>query len=295
MKPSLVAAGVALLASTACTIQMDAQAHIEREEKRFEVAGVPELHLTTFDGSIQIRSWDRPEVLVEVEKRGSDKDAVAQIQVTAEQNGNVIRLETRQPASARRTVVGIGVYHSPSAKLLVSVPRQSTIIARSDDGSITVDRVDGRLDLRTEDGSVKVTEATGEVVIATDDGSVTLDRVNGPIDARSGDGSIRMVGKPTRLALETRDGSIVVRAEEGSAMEDDWSVRTGDGSVTFELPRGFAAYIDAETDDGRVRSELTLGNEQSDRDRERLQGQLNDGGRRLRIRSGDGSIRLRES
>ena len=43
---------------------------VQREEKRFTVTGTPDLRLTTFDGSIQIQSWDKPDILVEIEKRG---------------------------------------------------------------------------------------------------------------------------------------------------------------------------------------------------------------------------------
>ena len=50
--------------------------HVEREEKRFATNDAPSLDLTTFDGAIEVTTWDRPEVLVVVEKRGLDHDAV---------------------------------------------------------------------------------------------------------------------------------------------------------------------------------------------------------------------------
>jgi len=62
-----VACGVlaSSLSATACMVSVDSQALIEREEKRFTVSGSPVLNVTTFDGAIEIRSWDRAEVLVE--------------------------------------------------------------------------------------------------------------------------------------------------------------------------------------------------------------------------------------
>src|SRR5262245_38403339 len=41
--------------------------YTETEEKRFPVAGRPEVALSTFDGAIEVSTWDKPEVLVEVE------------------------------------------------------------------------------------------------------------------------------------------------------------------------------------------------------------------------------------
>ena len=64
LPPALFAAAV--VAASACVVNVDSQAQIVREEKRFTVAGKPDLRLATFDGSIEIRSWDRSDVLVEV-------------------------------------------------------------------------------------------------------------------------------------------------------------------------------------------------------------------------------------
>jgi hypothetical protein len=99
------------------------------------------------------------------------------------------------------------------------------------------------------------------------------------------------------VALETRDGSVVVRAERGTQMTDDWTVRSGDGSVTVEMPADFAAEIDAETEDGTVRADLEIEGASDRRgdDRRRLRGRLGAGGHLLRVRTGDGSIRLRTS
>jgi hypothetical protein len=291
---------LALLAVTSagCNMQLDAHAFIEREEKRFPAGATPEIVLGTFDGSIQVRPWDRPEVLVEIEKRGTDKAAVDKIQISTDSKDNRITVDVKKPASEKE-FIGIGLHHGTSARLVASVPRGSKLMLTTSDGSITVERIDGRLELRTDDGSVRVSEAAGDMTIVTRDGSITLERVGGSIDARSGDGSIRVSGTPSALQLETRDGSVTVRAERDTVMSTDWSVRTGDGSVVVEVPEGFGAELDAETADGSVRSELAIdGADSSGRDRQerrRLRGKIGAGGKVLKLRTSDGSIRLRSS
>ena len=57
-------------ASVGCNVTVDSHSEVQREEKRFTVTGTPDLRLTTFDGSIQIQSWDKPDVLVEIESSG---------------------------------------------------------------------------------------------------------------------------------------------------------------------------------------------------------------------------------
>jgi hypothetical protein len=104
------------------------------------------------------------------------------------------------------------------------------------------------------------------------------------------------------VRLHTGDGSITFRADAGTAMSDDWSLTTGDGSVALYLPSDFGAEIDAHTGDGSIRNELTRAAEaEGDRDRDRdsdkhsLRTRLGNGGKTLRIRTSDGSIRLKAS
>ena len=51
-----------------------------------------------------------------------------------------------------------GFNQSASAKLIVSVPQQTNLVARSGDGSIKIERVAGRLELSTGDGSIRASE-----------------------------------------------------------------------------------------------------------------------------------------
>src|SRR5512137_2557394 len=78
----------------ACDVAMESGTTIytAREEKRFAVTGRPDLTLGTFDGSIAIKAWDRPEVVVEVEKRAGDKALADAILIKVDQSGNRIRV-----------------------------------------------------------------------------------------------------------------------------------------------------------------------------------------------------------
>lgn len=250
---------------------MDRQ--VEREEKRFTTTGRPLLNLTTFDGSIEVSAWDRPEVLVVVEKQGADADAIHSIRVEMQQQGDDITVTARKQGSEDHL---FGWRHHRGARLIVTAPRASAVRARSGDGRIDVRDLEGELIVQTGDGSIRVADVTGTV------------------DAQSGDGSIRVNGTLTRVRARSGDGSVVVRAARGSAAADDWSITTGDGSVTVELPTGFDAELDAHSGDGRVRvSEADLGMQRRD-DRSTVRGRLGRGGRDLRVRTGDGSIVIRQ-
>src|SRR5262245_45727791 len=85
------------LASVACSIGVRGEGVVAREEKRFTVSGHPELRIRTFDGSIQVRSWERNEVLVEIERRGPDQKAAEALVVTATQEGNRVSIDAPSP------------------------------------------------------------------------------------------------------------------------------------------------------------------------------------------------------
>lgn len=302
MKPAWRAVAVlaAAVLASACVVHVDTEGQIVREEKRFTVSGTPDLRIATFDGAIEVQSWDRADVLIEIEKRGATKEAVEALQIVATQDGPRIELEVKRPRS--ESFSGIGFHRTASARLIVSVPRQTNLRARSGDGSIRVERVNGRLELRTGDGSIRAMDVSGELVMNTGDGSLTVTGAAGALEADTGDGGVNVSGRLGRVKLHTGDGSIVYRAEPESRMAGDWELTTGDGGVTVYLPEGFNAELDAHTGDGSVRSDLNVSTgeleeeeEETEARRRTLRGRIGDGGSRLRIRTGDGAIRLRPS
>jgi Putative adhesin len=282
---------LAAVVSAAC-VNVDSQGHTVREEHRFKLTGQPDVRLTTFDGSIEIRSWDQPEVLVEVEKRGPTKEALERLEVKVSQRENRIELEARQPLGRDR-FMGIGIHVSPHVRFIATVPRKVAIVARSGDGSIRVERVAGRIELRTGDGSIRGDEVSGELTLDTGDGSIVLDRVDGSVEVSTGDGGVSVGGKLAAARVNTGDGSVTLRVEEGSAMSSDWSVTTNDGGVVLYLPANFDADVDAHTGDGRIRSEFTFSDETREDERRSIRGRLGRGGHTLKVRTGDGSISIR--
>ena len=298
---SLLRAGTIALAcvplSGCVVVGVDSQGQIVREEKQFSVEGPPEVHLTTFDGAIEVRPSEDSRVLVEIEKRGPTREAVDELRVEASQKGPRIDVEVKRPE--REGMVAFGMQVSRSAKLVVSVPRRATIIARTGDGAIRVEGVEGRIELRTGDGSIQVSDVKGELALNTGDGSITVDRAQGRLSLETGDGGVNVEGALSRVRMHTGDGSIVYRADPGTSMDDDWEISTGDGSVSIHLPTGFNANLDAHTGDGRIHSDLRIvdrdagGNDSDREDRRTLRGRIGDGGRRLRVQTGDGGITLK--
>jgi hypothetical protein len=283
----------AALALAACDITIGASEYSVREEKKFAVSGPARLSLSTFDGSIEVRGWDRNEVAVEVEKVGPDQQTVERIQVKAAQDGDAITIDVPKPSPLETS----GLRRTPSANLVVSVPLRTAVLARSGDGSIQVRRVTGAIDLDTEDGSISLEEVAGTLVARTGDGSVRAQKVDGQVEIHTGDGSVGLDGVLTGVTVETRDGSVEVTARPGSRTDGEWDVTTGDGNVSLEIPEGFGADVDARTGDGRVRidsiTDTTDARKNEGEERESVAGKLGGGGKALRIRTSSGSITVK--
>lgn len=300
--PALLIAASTLLA--ACEVNLNTEGLSARETKTFAVKGVPEVVLDTFDGAIELHSWDRPEVEVEIEKRAMEQALIDEIKIEARQQGDVITVTVTGPTRTEFRGVTIGMHISPTARLRVAVPRTSNIRAKSGDGSIRAEAIEGRIALTTADGSVTATRLGGEIEIRTGDGSIRLDHATGKLDLETEDGSIGLEASPTVLKARTGDGSIRAMIEPDTVMAENWDLTTSDGSVMLTLPGLFSAEIDAETSDGSVRSSHPLledardrrgeGEDGDDRRERRrtLRAKMGDGGKTLRVRTGDGTIRI---
>lgn len=286
---SLAAVSSAALLASGCVV-VDSQGHIVRDEKRFTVSGTPDLRLTTFDGGIDIRSGEGKAIIVEIEKRGPSQEAVDRLEVAVSQDGNRVTVEVKKPTGEFWSIMG---HSSPSARLIVTMPKDGDVTAKSGDGSIRIEHVHGNLDLRTGDGSIRANDVSGRLVLNTGDGSITLDGAEGDLELETGDGGVSVAGKLGSVKLHTGDGSITFRAEPGSVMKDDWSITTGDGGVALYLPSDFGAELDAHTGDGSVRSDIQVTGAGAEKNRTNVRGRLGSGGKLLRIRTGDGSIHLR--
>ena len=277
---------LATIALSAATISAQVFNRVVRDEQSFKVSGTPNVRLNTFDGHIQVESWDRSEVLCKYEKRGRTQGDIDRIEINATQNGDVIQVEGRVNKTG-------SWYSGATLNLTVFVPRQTNLNGHTGDGRIEARSITGDIELTTGDGRITASNLNGNLNIRTGDGSVELMDMAGRLRAQTGDGWIKVRGRFEELQVQTGDGSVEVAVERGSRMTTAWKVSTGDGSIQLSLPDDFSADLDAHTNDGSINTDLPI--TISGRIGRSLQGRLNQGGNPLTIRTGDGSITLRRS
>jgi DUF4097 and DUF4098 domain-containing protein YvlB len=245
-------------------------AQAEDWSKTYTISGKPDLRVETSDANIRVDTWDKNTIDVHI---ASDryKFGDAGLRVIEHQNGDAVELELRFPHHV--FTVQFGRY---KVEIEVHMPRQ------------------GRVNLHTSDGSIELSNFKGDMDLQSGDGHEQIESVDGNLRARTGDGHIRAAGRFDSLDLNTGDGRIEARILPGSTMASSWTVHTGDGGVTVELPQNFAADVDLHTNDGHINVEMPVTVEGRMGDNN-IHGKINGGGNLLTIHTGDGSIRLEKS
>ena len=175
------------------------------------------------------------------------------------------------------------IEHDAGVTICAVYPREGNACEPGDHGRVSARRNDVTVEFtvevptgvdfvaRTVSGGVKADDLSGNVIARTVNGSITL-VTNGHADATTVNGSIR--------------------AEIGAA---DWTgeaaFETVNGSVTLYVPESIDADLSVRTANGSINSDLDMTEVNSRR--RRLEGRLGSGGRELRIKTVNGSVRLR--
>ena len=252
--------------------------------RQYALKGRPELHVVTDDGSVKIETSDGNQIVARVTTQGW-RIGPDEVTVTESQVGDRVSIEVRLPKGR------FNMFGHRTISVALGIPREADIDVRTGDGSVTVQPVSGRVSIVTGDGSIAAEGLHGEIRLHTGDGSIRASGLDGGLEADTGDGHMDVRGRFERLELSTGDGGIAAEVDAGSKLSAAWSLRSGDGGITLRLPDGLDADLDAHTGDGNISLDFpvtvsgTVG-------RSTVRGKLGAGGPPLRLRTGDGSIRL---
>ncbi|QGQ18050.1 DUF4097 family beta strand repeat protein [Cellulomonas sp. JZ18] len=120
-------------------------------------------------------------------------------------------------------------------------------------GSVVVGRATGPTTVRASSGYVRVDELTGEGTIRASNGTTTVGAVTGTLEVAGAHAEIavgRVRGTVTAKAAHA--GIRVDRVESGSV-----TLTTSYGSIEVGVPEGTAAWLEATSEHGAVRNQLT--------------------------------------
>jgi hypothetical protein len=221
----------------------------------FEAGGT--LSIENTNGAINIRTWDRNEILIEGTKRARTEEEL-----------ELIELKTHLTDSRAEIRVHFG--------------------KRPNSGWFGSNQARGRVDMTV---TVPVTAVLQEV--KTVNGTVSIDGIHGNVTASSVNGSIDATGLGGDARIKTVNGQVKVSFGEIAA-GTDLDFETVNGSITVRLPADTGVAVDGSVVNGSIESDLPL-TVQGRIDRKHIKGSIGDGRASLSVRAVNGSIKLAAS
>ncbi|HEU5001128.1 MAG TPA: DUF4097 family beta strand repeat-containing protein [Lapillicoccus sp.] len=231
----------------------------------FPVAGPMTLTVGLEFGALRVHAEDTDTVTARVwpahPGRRSDVETAERARIHATDNA----VEIRIPGGARRMLFG----KPGSVDIEVVVPTGSTLridagyaevevsgtveacTVRSSYGDLRVDRT-GRLDVDSQGGTITANRIGGPATVSTTYGRIRIREVAGPTELATSSGDIAV----DRATADVSARSAYGQVEVGELVRGSATLSASYGSVTVGIPTGTAAYLDARSDHGKVRSEL---------------------------------------
>jgi DUF4097 and DUF4098 domain-containing protein YvlB len=289
MKTKIALAAVGLIALT--SLPAPAQDADHSWSKTYSVTGKPTLNLETSDAGVQITSCGEcREIRIHVQLVGQK---LSDYRLEESQTGDQVHFLLKE-----RDHIGVHItWHKVDTRVTVETPTELTLEARTSDGSVNLNGLQGEIGLTTGDGTVTLDHVSGKLRVKSGDGHVNITNAAGSLDARTSDGDLTVDGAFHALALHTSDGTLNLSLREGTKLTEASTIQASDGSVTLRVPQGFAADLDVHTSDGHVNCALplTIDHYQSGGgDGHGLRGKLNGGGTPLTIHTSDGSVKIEQ-
>lgn len=244
----LLAAGLLLTSSFALADSYSFREPI-KQSAPFNADGV--LTLTNVNGPVEVKTWDKAEILVEGEKSAKTEEELQRIDFTASLTPGDAKIKVTLPK--RHDSFWGGNTIRASVRLTVTMPATARI---------------GHLD--------------------TVNSNLTISGVRGDVKAETVNGRIDATGLSAYAHLETVNGSIHAAFASLSPTQSV-HLETVNGSITATLPKDANADLRASVVNGTISCDLpiTLG---SGKHRHSLKGSLGKGGPELRAESVNGSI-----
>ncbi|MFE4641525.1 DUF4097 domain-containing protein [Streptomyces sp. NPDC056730] len=232
-------------------------------------------------GSLQFTAGDRLDTVVEVRPRDTKKDLDVRTadQTEATYAGGVLTVRTPKSNLFGRTgavdvtvelptgssvdmtgawtqVLGEGRLGEVRVKTSSGDVRLDTtgpLRLTASHGSITVDRVEGKAEITTSSGSLRLGLVDGPAVLKNSHGTTTVDAATGELRVSGANGDIEIRRAEDSVTATTAHGTLRV----GEVARGTVQLETSYGAIEVGVREGTAAWLDVSSGSGQVRNTLT--------------------------------------
>jgi DUF4097 and DUF4098 domain-containing protein YvlB len=135
----------------------------------------------------------------------------------------------------------------------IHVDRAGTLRAKTAQGDVFIERVDGHAEVTSGSGEIRVNEFGSTAVVKNSNGVTVLGETNGAVQATASNGDITIDSPRADVTAKSSNGSVRIGDVHTGAV----TVQTGYGSLDVAVREGTAAWLDLSVKYGRVYNELT--------------------------------------
>jgi len=255
----------------------------------FDVAGAPTFDVDSSNGSVRITGIEgqsNVQVTATLSSRGETleeaDDRVGRIRIDMSQSGDRITLHyiaSEQDADVRK--------YSGVAFTVTCPPALAEALVDTSNGSISVRKIQGVLDVDTSNGSITVEDFAGEIRGDTSNGSITVRQAEGVLRLDTSNGAIELTNVNVAVDADTSNGRIEF---DGTLMGEHHRLSTSNGRIDFRTPADASLRIEARTSNATISTGLPLvGDTQGDSWDAELNPPTTT---RVELRTSNGSIRI---
>jgi DUF4097 and DUF4098 domain-containing protein YvlB len=162
---------------------------------------------------------------------------------------------------------------------------------RTSNGAIHATRLVGRLEAQTSNGSIEVSEVTGDTTLHSSNGSIRADVRKGRFDARTSNASITvrlMEPDSSPIRLESSNGHIDLTMDASREVR----ASTSNSSITVRLPSSAGALVNARTSNSSITCDFDVTLHGELKPKHHLEGIIGNGGPLLDLGTSNGSIKI---
>jgi hypothetical protein len=248
-------------------------------QKAFNITPGGTLDVDNYKGTIHITGSDTNQVAIDVNKHfeGNDADRkwwMENVQVNFKNENNRVSVEVKYP-QWNCTFCWESHDYTAAVELEIRVPRQINVQLESYKPDIKVAGIQGDVRIKSYKSPIEIADTTGAVRVDTYKETVKLRNVNlrGALEIKSykADAEIDARSLGESVTLENEKGSIVLRVPANAGMDLDYE---GGRHASFN-------------------SEFAITSQTGSFDSS-FHGKVNQGGTRVRLRTGKGSVSLQK-
>jgi len=245
------------------------------------------VELTTFNGKIEVQRNDKPGVWLErtVTCRGrTEQEALEGLdlivpEVLNKEGRLLVRIS--QPATRKLQF---------QVDLVARVPERTDLVLHTSNGNVTMEGIQGDLEVRTTNGTVFASNGGLERVhLQTSNGKILARELAGEVRAQTSNGKVEIRGCPGKIDARTYNGTVEIDLE-GKEVHQDIIAETSNGTVRCVLPGTYSGDVRARTSNGSIHCDFPITLESGKIGKERIRGTIGQGGPALQIRTSNGAI-----